>query len=184
MTPEPAESTHPGQTPHPVDSADSAPVLGLPSPRAPILAYDVNTPAGLAAFRHEQKFQLGTAVVIVLAALLFTPAPPGGDRVSILGWGMPPSCPSLVFWNRPCPGCGLTRSFVAVAHAQFDNAVAFHRLGPVLFGAILLSIPYRLVLWRAGPNAVPRGIQRVADYGVFLLLGAMLVNWLLLLAGI
>lgn len=40
----------------------------------------------------------------------------------------------------PCPGCGLTRSFVATAHGDLDGAFAVHAFGPVLFLASTLGL--------------------------------------------
>ena len=40
--------------------------------------------------------------------------------------------------NHECPSCGLTRSFVAVAHGRLKDAVVFHPGGPVLFALFAL----------------------------------------------
>lgn len=41
-------------------------------------------------------------------------------------------CPFAVATGLPCPGCGLTRSFVALAQGQLSVAWHVHPLGPVL----------------------------------------------------
>lgn len=48
-------------------------------------------------------------------------------------------CWSRILLHRDCPGCGLTRSFVALAGGRLGRAVACNPTGPVLFGTILLS---------------------------------------------
>lgn len=47
-------------------------------------------------------------------------------------------CWSRVLLGKECPGCGLTRSFIATASGQLGHALAYNRLGPILFGAIAL----------------------------------------------
>jgi len=46
--------------------------------------------------------------------------------------GLPP-CPSVIFFNRPCPGCGLTTSWTATIHGHFGEAFRAHPLGPFLY---------------------------------------------------
>ncbi len=46
--------------------------------------------------------------------------------------GLPP-CPSVLFFDRPCPGCGLTTSWTALIHGQFGAAFHAHALGPFLY---------------------------------------------------
>ncbi len=48
-------------------------------------------------------------------------------------------CWSRVLLHRDCPGCGLTRSFVALAGGKLARAFACNPTGPLLFGAVLLS---------------------------------------------
>lgn len=49
--------------------------------------------------------------------------------------GTPPFliCPFRAITGIPCPGCGLTRSFMAIARGDFENALRMHLFGPVLF---------------------------------------------------
>ena len=51
--------------------------------------------------------------------------------------GLPP-CPSVLLFNRPCPGCGLTTSFTALLHGDFHQAFEAHPLGPFLY--LLLAV--------------------------------------------
>jgi len=53
-----------------------------------------------------------------------------------------PKTSLCAFYNLthlPCPGCGLTRSFCAIAKGQFIAAFNFHLLGPALFIATTLT---------------------------------------------
>jgi hypothetical protein len=47
-------------------------------------------------------------------------------------------CPLYHFTGIPCPSCGLTRSFMAVARGDLMRAVQFHAFGPLLYGVFLL----------------------------------------------
>lgn len=46
--------------------------------------------------------------------------------------GLPP-CPSVLLFNRPCPGCGLTTSWTALLHGDLAFAFHAHALGPFLY---------------------------------------------------
>lgn len=52
--------------------------------------------------------------------------------------------------RHPCPSCGLSRSFHAIAHGQLRQAVQFHPLGVVIYlglMAVLLKVVVELI-WR------------------------------------
>lgn len=59
----------------------------------------------------------------------------------------------------PCPGCGLTRSFVTTAHGDVAGAFAFHPFGPVLFALSLLAL--LALLWRTVTGRRPVGAGAV-----------------------
>ena len=46
--------------------------------------------------------------------------------------GLPP-CPSVLLFDRPCPGCGLTTSWTALLHGDLGLAFRAHPLGPFLY---------------------------------------------------
>ena len=46
--------------------------------------------------------------------------------------GLPP-CPSVLLFDRPCPGCGLTTSWTAFIHGNFAEAFHAHPLGPPMY---------------------------------------------------
>ena len=65
--------------------------------------------------------------VVVLALVL----PPQGF---VLPGGKPlEMCQFKMLTHLPCPGCGLTRSFIGMAHLDLARAARFHPLGLVLF---------------------------------------------------
>src|SRR6185295_17087267 len=71
--------------------------------------------------------QLGAAAWLV----------PAGDQVATPG-GSPLG--GLCLWHAltdlHCPFCGMTRSFVALAHGRLEAALRFHPAGPLLFVAL------------------------------------------------
>lgn len=46
--------------------------------------------------------------------------------------GLPP-CPCVLFFGRPCPGCGLTTSFTNLVHGNVLAAFRAHPFGPILY---------------------------------------------------
>lgn len=70
--------------------------------------------------------------VIFLASVVFRPSVVGpyDDYFTICGFKN--------ITGLPCPGCGLTHSFCALAKGDLLSAVAFNALGPLLFLALAL----------------------------------------------
>lgn len=87
--------------------------------------------------RYLQKTWLP---LIILGLSIGLPLPSGGHIL-----GIPSICPFQNITGIPCPGCGLTRSFVCLGHGRFKEAFFYHPAGPVLFTAmliyLLLSLP-------------------------------------------
>ncbi|MBK9030856.1 MAG: DUF2752 domain-containing protein [Myxococcales bacterium] len=92
--------------------------------------------------------QLGLAAVLV----------PRGDVVawpdgSPLGVG----CLSRALLHADCPMCGMTRSFVALAHGHLGAALGFHPAGPLLFVAMLVFVAAVVTTWvRQAPPLLAR----------------------------
>jgi len=48
-------------------------------------------------------------------------------------------CPCRYLTGIPCPGCGMTRSFVAIAQGDWHQAIEQNLFGPVLFASFLVA---------------------------------------------
>jgi hypothetical protein len=114
----------------------------------------------------------------VIAAAFCLQVLPDGDRVSLRGTTeakLPPLCVSRTYLGIKCPGCGLTRSFVYLAHGDVESSLRAHRLGWVLFALTLAQVPYRLgAMYRPPQSRVPATFGKWVGW---VLAALMLANW-------
>lgn len=86
-------------------------------------------------------------------------------------------CAVYNFLKLPCPGCGLTRSFIALAHFEFKKSIALHPLGLVVAGWLfyfLIRTIVEHILDRKLPTILKQG-QR--DFLLCFFVIMMLVQW-------
>ncbi|MFZ4506948.1 MAG: DUF2752 domain-containing protein [Fimbriimonas sp.] len=83
-------------------------------------------------------------VGVTAVGLYLTPSQRGHGTHEQLG--LPP-CPSVLLSQRPCPGCGLTTSWTAVLHGDFQHAFQAHALGPILYILFTLTAWLSLYGW-------------------------------------
>jgi hypothetical protein len=98
-------------------------------PKAPPAASGLATRVARIVRTHPGEAKLLAALTAVLvASVLWHPADDGGFVL----------CAFRRLAGLPCMGCGLTRSFCALAKGEIGRAFAFHPLGPALFAAACL----------------------------------------------
>jgi hypothetical protein len=117
------------------------------------------------------------AVLITLAAGTLRVSEQSRVEIPGLGLPLPDVCAYQQLVGHDCPGCGLTRSFVCVAHGDLPRAWSYHVTGPVLFALVVFQIPYRaLQLWRLTRG---RAAMRLCGelWIVWPLLIALLTQW-------
>jgi hypothetical protein len=120
------------------------------------------------------------AASLTVVALAATMSIRGSSQVCLPALPMP--LPELCSFRRmlgiDCPGCGLTRSFIAQARGEFALAWHFNPAGILLFPFLAFQIPYQaLQLWRLRCGLRPWNLGAVgyAVFGAFFLV--MLVQW-------
>jgi hypothetical protein len=125
--------------------------------------------------RYHLGFLLLACAVLVAAFCLQVTA---DDRVALRpdeDAKLPPLCISRTFFDVKCPGCGLTRSFVHLAHGDLWSSIRSHRLGWLLFGLTLAQIPYRLhEIYRPAKS---RALLVFTRWLGWVLVVLMLANW-------
>ncbi len=97
--------------------------------------------------RYHACILFAALLIIALAGLLRLN---NSGEVKAPFWG---TLPGICTWKNligvDCPGCGLTRCFVEIAHGKWSNGWKFNPAGFLIFGMVIYQIPFRgLQLWR------------------------------------
>ena len=96
--------------------------------------------------RRSDWTVLVVAFGIVLASVLLTPS---SESLSLGSYVLPELCVFRRVMGTECLGCGLTRSFVFMGHAQWSAAFESHWLGPFGWSLVAVQWPWRaLYIWR------------------------------------
>jgi hypothetical protein len=90
---------------------------------------------------------------------------------------LPVVCPSRLLLGVECPGCGMTRSLTYLLHGRLGQSFATHRLGWLVFAALLFQIPYRT--WRLAGHTSPFEQPRVVMILLWAFAALLIINWLL-----
>ena len=138
--------------------------------RAPRLAA-----APVSRRRHVEMLVI--ASIAIVASFLLQVGPAERVHVTSLPSALVPKlCMSRELFGTECPGCGLTRSFIHLAHFDWQSAWEVHRLGWLLFAATLFQLPYRAqALLGKNGSLVPLSVAKA--FGTVLIV-LLLVNWL------
>jgi hypothetical protein len=103
------------------------------------------------------------------------------------GFGVP-LCQFRTVTHLPCMACGLTRSYIALAHLNLSRAAFYHPFGLLLFPltvglAALLVVPAtarrRLTKW-AETRQRPLHYMGIGLFVVFMVYGLGRMGWLLI----
>ncbi|MCZ7648020.1 MAG: DUF2752 domain-containing protein [Planctomycetota bacterium] len=138
-----------------------------------------------ATLRHDPRVPDRSTQLTFIAIFAFCLAAPiffGYDRergtLRLSGTDLPPLCYSRRLFDADCPGCGMARAFVCVAHGEVGESLRWHRLGLALYGFFAAQLAYRVwLLRRGGDSAAPRA-GKWLHYTGWVLVGALVVNWL------
>lgn len=100
------------------------------------------------------------------------------QRVAFVGFAaaaLPETCGMRILFQRDCPACGLTRSFIYLAHGDVSSSIGVHRFGWLLAMVVLLQLPYRWMALRWPALSLS---TRAATWILGLFVALFLANWL------
>ena len=165
-----------------ISSPDNAAQVVPPHRSSPRLE-EPTAPDRARRANHHRLMLFGSGLIIVLALLLQIRP----DHRIQLRWGpempLPEVCASKVYLGIECPGCGLTRSFIALSRGDLWQAWYLNRFSWLLAVAVLAQFPYRLwalwhLEWPKGPQATwPNWCGRT-------LVAILVANWILKMVGV
>ena len=111
------------------------------------------------------------------------------DRSQVLLPWLNIPLPELCLMRRTmgfgCPGCGMTRCFISLAHGDWAAAWSYNPAGLFLFVVVALQIPFRSwQLWRIRRGLPELRTGVLAQVFLAAFASALLGQWALRLAGV
>lgn len=108
---------------------------------------------------HVMWLALAAGVLMAAAVLSIQ----GGSQivVPVIDQPLPELCSFKRMWGLPCPGCGLTRSCVALVHGELATSWTYNPAGVMIVLLLAFQLPFRLLqLWRIhrGSAAISLGL--------------------------
>jgi len=96
---------------------------------------------------------------------------------------LPLMCGFRRWTGLPCPGCGLTRSWIALAEFDLRSSLRFHRLGwLVMLYVFLQATRHGAWLWLKSQRTRVDRFGFWLDRAFFFLAAALFLNWFVTLA--
>ncbi|MFO7905406.1 MAG: DUF2752 domain-containing protein [Planctomycetota bacterium] len=134
--------------------------------------------SGGGATRAHWAF-LALAVAVLLAACSLEVR--DGEKVGVSGIDavLPGTCVFRKATGRPCPGCGLTRSFISAAHGRIRDAWHYNPAGFFFLVVVVFQVPYRLYqIARIGRGLGAHRFTRIDTWVLVLLVIVLVVQWI------
>src|SRR5207244_3088383 len=115
-----------------------------------------NFAAGTSGFRFVARpdplyhgVWLGLSSFVLILAAILSVRGQTQVVVPVIGLALPELCMLRRTWGIDCPGCGLTRCFISLAHGNISSAWSYNPAGLWFFLIVAFQVPFRaLQLWR------------------------------------
>jgi hypothetical protein len=123
---------------------------------------------------------LSLCVTVLILASVLDINPQATEQVTLGSWTLPEFCQSKRLFRIDCPGCGMTRSFIYMAHGEVPAAFKLHPTGAILFIAMILAIPFLVInaVWISRGNR-----SLIGDLGISVLVlistVMLMLQWLI-----
>jgi hypothetical protein len=128
---------------------------------------------------------LGLCVAVLLLSSLLSVRERTQVLVPLLGRPLPELCHFKKYTGIDCPGCGLTRSFISIAHGRLREAWRYNPGAFVLFPIMLFQIPFRATqLWRLKRGLPELALGWVGRFAMGSVVCVLLGQWVLRQLGV
>lgn len=91
---------------------------------------------------------------------------------------LPSVCQFRNLTGLDCPGCGLSRAFVSIAHGRIAEAWNYNGASLLVFAFVLVQIPYRTFqVWRIRSGRGEIYWPLLSNIIIAVVVGAMFLQW-------
>jgi len=116
--------------------------------------------------------------VLLLAAILQVRGPET-VVIPVVDIPLPGSCTYKKFVGMDCPGCGLTRCFISLAHGRPLAAWFFNPAGILFFAIVAGQLPFRgIQIWRIRRGMTELRLRRLGNFLLGFLVVALFSQWI------
>lgn len=138
------------------------------------------------SYRGELLFHwafLGLSLIVIAISFVLRADDQRGILVPGTGNSLPAMCSSRMMFGIECPGCGMTRAFLAISQGRWSRAWELNRVSFLVYAFVLGQIPWHAVqIFRIRRGWPP--LYWFAIYFIPMGLAILLtVNWIFKLAG-
>lgn len=133
------------------------------------------------AARRALEFQW-IWLILAIAVLMISALLSSRGETTVYWPGTQVPMPTLCHMKRltglDCPGCGLTRCFISLAHGEVASAWHFNPAGVFLFGLLVAQIPYRwLQIQRLKAGRAPWRHPRLSVALTVIFVSLLMLQW-------
>ncbi len=119
------------------------------------------------------------ATLVMLASFSFRVRNGEQVIVPLIDKPLPGTCTFRNVTGVPCPGCGLTRSFISIGHGQWLDAWHYNPAGFVFFAMIAFQIPYRIYqIFRIRRGRHQHRFRYLDNWVLIVLVIALVLQWI------
>lgn len=127
----------------------------------------------------QHRVFLALSVAVVAASLLLGVGDSNKVVLPVVEAPLPSVCQLKNITGLDCPGCGLSRSFINIAHGDLHAAWGHNPAGGLVFLFVLAQIPYRCAqLWRIRRGLPELNWPRLSNWSIGIVCTALVAQWL------
>jgi hypothetical protein len=123
------------------------------------------------------------SLAVVVASSLLNVNSTDAVTLPLISIQLPSLCQFRNMTSLDCPGCGLTRAFILIAHGDLAGAWRYNAAGILMFAFVTAQIPYRTAqLWRIRRGRPELNWWRVGNWALAAATTALVVQWVVRMA--
>jgi hypothetical protein len=116
--------------------------------------------------------------IVLLTAPFFFSVTDNDRGIRVFGYSPPELCYSKNLFKISCPGCGLTRSFIHLAHFEIASSFRLNRCGILVYILLLVHLGLHLRM-AASERPLSPSVNRLRTVSPVVVAVLLCLNWII-----